>query len=49
MATYRFNMVLPSWLRDAVKQAADRKGVSMSEWVKDALKAAVERESSNAG
>lgn len=41
VASERFNMVLPRWLKDAIKECADRSGVSMSEYVKDALKSAV--------
>jgi predicted HicB family RNase H-like nuclease len=40
----RFNMVLPKWLKEAVKQAAESKGVGMSEYVKDVLKDAVKRD-----
>lgn len=40
----RFEMVLPKWLKDAVKKCAKRKGVGMSEWVKDVLKEAVTKE-----
>lgn len=40
----RFNMVLPKWLKDAIKEAAELKGVGMSEYVKDALKDAVKRD-----
>lgn len=37
-------MVLPQWLKDAIKVHADRKNVSMSEYVKDAIKAAVAKD-----
>lgn len=43
----RFNMVLPKWLKDAIKEAAELKGVGMSEYVKDALKDAVKRDLPN--
>ena len=45
--TERFNMVLPKWLKDAIKEAAELKGVGMSEYVKDALKDAVKRDLPN--
>lgn len=40
----RFNMVLPKWLKDAIKEAAEVKGVGMSEYVKDVLKDAVKKD-----
>lgn len=40
----RFEMVLPPWLKAAVKECADLKGVGMSEYVKDVLKEAVKRD-----
>ena len=45
--TERFNMVLPKWLKEAIKEAAELKGVGMSEYVKDALKEAVKRDLPN--
>lgn len=42
--TVRFQLVLPRWLRDEVRQFAENKGVSMGELIKDSLKSYLERE-----
>jgi hypothetical protein len=36
--TKRFNLVLPPWLKDAVRKEANEKGVSIAEVIKDAIK-----------
>lgn len=42
MKSERLEIVIPKWLKDAVKEAAKRKGISMAEYIKDTLKAAVQ-------
>lgn len=43
--TERFDMAIPTWLKEAVKVIAERKGISVSEYVKDLLKEAVTKDS----
>lgn len=40
----RLHLVLPSWLKTALKQAADAKGITMSEYIKDVLKDSLKKE-----
>lgn len=41
MRQERLQMVLPKWLKDELKKAADLKGVSMGEFIKDTLKSSL--------
>lgn len=34
-------VVVPKWLKDSAREAAESKGVSMSEFIRDAMKDAV--------
>jgi predicted DNA binding CopG/RHH family protein len=45
MRQKRFELLMPEWLKTAVKEAADKKGVTMSEYIKDTLKYALSRNS----
>jgi hypothetical protein len=38
MRQKRFELLMPEWLKTAVKEAAIKKGVTMSEYIKDTLK-----------
>ena len=38
MKQERLQIVLPKWLKDELKKAAEIKGISMGEYIKDALK-----------
>jgi hypothetical protein len=38
MKSKRFELLMPEWLKDAVKDAAEKKRVPMAEYIKDALK-----------
>lgn len=38
MKQERLQIVLPKWLKDELKKAADDKGISMGEYIKDVLK-----------
>jgi hypothetical protein len=40
----RLTFICPKWLKDELKQAADDKGISMSEFIKDSLKSILDRE-----
>jgi metal-responsive CopG/Arc/MetJ family transcriptional regulator len=44
MKQERLQIVIPKWLKDELKQAADDKGISMSEFIKDSLKNILDRE-----
>jgi len=44
MKQERLQIVIPKWLKDELKQAADDKGISMSEFIKDSLKSILDRE-----
>jgi predicted HicB family RNase H-like nuclease len=44
-STSRFNLVLPTWLKDAATEIAKDRGISLAEYFKDALKERVERDS----
>jgi len=44
MKSERLHLVLPAWLKKAIKDCSDERGVSMSEFIKDVLKDAVKRE-----
>jgi predicted HicB family RNase H-like nuclease len=44
MKQERLDMVVPAWLKQALRDAAKNKGVSMSEYVKDILKEAIKNE-----
>lgn len=41
MKSERLEIVIPKWLKDAIREAAANKGITMSEYVKDTLKCAV--------
>ena len=41
MKQERLQIVLPKWLKDALKIAADDKGISMGEYIKDTLKSSL--------
>ena len=41
MKAARIELVLPQWLKDAVKAEAEKKDINMSEYIKDILKFAV--------
>lgn len=43
MKSEKLHMVIPAWLKDALRLAAAEKGVNMSEYVKDVLKEAVKK------
>jgi predicted HicB family RNase H-like nuclease len=49
MKSERLEIVIPKWLKDAVKEAAKSKGISMAEYIKDTLKNAVKADSSLTG
>jgi hypothetical protein len=38
------NIVIPKWLKDAVRQRAEEKGISMTQYMLDAVKDAVKRD-----
>lgn len=44
MKSIRLQIVLPLWLKDALKKASNNKGISMSEYIKDAIKEKLERD-----
>jgi metal-responsive CopG/Arc/MetJ family transcriptional regulator len=44
MKQERLQIVIPKWLKDELKQAADDKSISMSEFIKDSLKSILDRE-----
>ncbi len=48
MENDKFNFRWPDWLRDAVKNAAKQKGVTVSEYIKDAIKAQLLRDEGSA-
>ena len=39
-----FNIKFPTWLLNAVRAAAAKKGISVAEYVKDAIKAALQKD-----
>lgn len=44
MATQeRFQLVMPSWLKEELRLLAEKKGISMSEAIKDILKSAINK------
>lgn len=43
--TVRINMVIPEWLKDAVKLAANNKGISMTQYILDSVKETIKHES----
>ncbi len=45
MRTERLHLLVPEWLKLAIKDRADELGISMSEYIKDNLKETVKRES----
>lgn len=42
--TSRLQLILPTWLKDRIRVAAEAKGITMSEYIKDAVKQALEKE-----
>jgi hypothetical protein len=44
MKSERLQLVLPAWLKSALREAATNKGVNMSEYIKDLLKESVNQE-----
>jgi len=46
MKSIRLQLVLPVWLKDALKEASEKKGISMSEYIKDALKEKLKQDQS---
>lgn len=45
MKNPRIHIIIPEWLKNAVQEAAKKKGINMSEYIKDLLKDAVKTES----
>jgi metal-responsive CopG/Arc/MetJ family transcriptional regulator len=44
MKSKRLQIVIPAWLKSALKDASESKGISMAEYIKDAIKEKLERE-----
>jgi len=44
MKTSRIYLVAPDWLKEAMQQIAQDKGISMSEYIKDTMKEAVKKD-----
>jgi hypothetical protein len=37
----RLTFICPKWLKDAIKEVAEAKGINMSEYIKDTLKSSL--------
>lgn len=44
MKSSRIHLVAPEWLKTAMQEVADSKGISLSEYIKDAMKEAVKKD-----
>ncbi len=44
MKSIRLQLVLPVWLKDALKEASKIKGISMAEYIKDAVKERLDKD-----
>ena len=45
--TERIHLVAPAWLKKALQEIAEEKGISLSEYLKDIAKEAVKRDGKN--
>ncbi len=44
MSSQRLQIILPTWLKEALAAASEQKGISMAEYIKDAVKEKLHKE-----